>query len=283
MAGLLDFIQGASKGFWAGNLGAPVDMATLALNGLIAGGGYAGHKLGLLSTPPELIEKPVGGSEWIADKMRGAGLLSDAPGSTADNYGQVAGGLLGPVVAAKSPQIASGLLRAADNVAIPSTLNKQAGVVMFGKGSNIEDARSFAKKVQSLDKSLSPVIEEANGGSVYVTVQKLPLTKAGELAKRGRPTDLGFKARFADHPSYWGNTISSDPFTQNTVDDVIAAMQPYVSRNPMDSPKTRRIARFDPSLRLGSIEEQALNENVLKNGGGVRYDTINKTPFSMLP
>lgn len=71
MAGLLDFLQGASKGFWAGNLGAPVDMAALAANGLIAAGGYAGHKLGLLQTPPGLIEKPVGGSEWIADKMRG--------------------------------------------------------------------------------------------------------------------------------------------------------------------------------------------------------------------
>lgn len=70
MAGLLDFVQGANKAFWAGNLGAPIDMATLALNGLIAGGGYAGHKIGLLSTPPGLIENPVGGSEWLADKMR---------------------------------------------------------------------------------------------------------------------------------------------------------------------------------------------------------------------
>ena len=130
MAGLLDFIQGASKGFWAGNLGAPVDMATIALNSLIAGGGYAGHKVGLLSTPPALIEKPVGGSEWIAEKMRGVGLLQDNPGSQADAYGQVAGGLLGPVVAAKSPQIASGLLQAADNLSAPTQLNKQAGVTM---------------------------------------------------------------------------------------------------------------------------------------------------------
>lgn len=129
MAGLLDFLQGASKGFWAGNLGAPVDMAALAANGLIAAGGYAGHKLGLLQTPPGLIEKPVGGSEWIADKMRGAGLLQDSPGSAADAYGQVAGGLLGPVVAAKSPQIARGLLQAADNLAAPTQLNKQAGVI----------------------------------------------------------------------------------------------------------------------------------------------------------
>ena len=129
MAGLLDFVQGANKAFWAGNLGAPIDMATLALNGLIAGGGYAGHKIGLFSTPPGLIENPVGGSEGLADKMRGAGLLQDNPGSQADAYGQVAGGLLGPVVAAKSPQIASGLLQAADNLSAPTQLNKQAGVI----------------------------------------------------------------------------------------------------------------------------------------------------------
>ena len=130
MAGLLDFMQGVNKGFWAGNLGSPVDMTTLALNGLIAGGGYAGHKMGLLQTPPDLIEKPVGGSEWIADKMRGAGLLQDNPGSQADAYGQVAGGLLGPVVAAKSPQIANGLLRASANLSAPTALNKQSGVIL---------------------------------------------------------------------------------------------------------------------------------------------------------
>lgn len=144
--GLLDqahsFAQGASKGFWAGNLGAPVDMATLAVNGLIAGGGYAGHKLGLLDTPPSLIEKPVGGSEWIADKMRGVGLLKDNPGSTADTYGQVAGGLLGPLIAAKSPQIANGLLRASANLSAPTALNPQAGKVLVG---------SRAEKMAAMD------------------------------------------------------------------------------------------------------------------------------------
>ena len=126
-----DLFQGVNKGFWAGGAGAPVDTLTLALNALIAGGGYVGHKAGLLNTPPDLIEKPVGGSEWIADKMRSGGLLQDNPGSTADNIGNVLGGLLGPVTAAKAPQIARGLLQGGENLASPRTLNPQTGAIVW--------------------------------------------------------------------------------------------------------------------------------------------------------
>ena len=104
---LQELSQGVSKGFWADGLGGPVDLITTLANLGIAGAGYAGHKSGLLSQPIPLIEKPVGGSDWIAEKMRSAGILGDNPGSTADNYGRVLGGLLSPVVQAKAPQIAS--------------------------------------------------------------------------------------------------------------------------------------------------------------------------------
>jgi len=109
---LEDLTQGVSRGFWADGLGGPVDMIATLANLGIAGGGYAGHKLGLLSQPPELIQNPTGGSEWIAQKMRSAGLLNDNPGSTADNYGRVAGGLLAPLTAARAPQIANALQQA---------------------------------------------------------------------------------------------------------------------------------------------------------------------------
>ena len=107
---LADAAQGASRGFWAGNFGAPVDLVTMLANLGLAGGGYAAHKLGLVAQPPALIDSPVGGSDWIAAKMRSAGLLADNPGSPADAWGAAAGGLLGPVTAAYSPQIARGLL-----------------------------------------------------------------------------------------------------------------------------------------------------------------------------
>lgn len=128
---LQQFGQGASKGFWAGGAGAPVDLLTLALNALIAGGGYVGHKTGALSSPPDLIEKPVGGSEWIAQKMREAGLLQDSPGTWGDALGGVAGNLAGPLAAAKAPQIARGLLQAEANAMAPATLNKQTGAIVW--------------------------------------------------------------------------------------------------------------------------------------------------------
>lgn len=128
---LQSFGQGASKGFWAGGAGAPVDMLTLALNALIAGGGYLGHKTGALQAPPDLIEKPIGGSEWIAQKMRDAGLLQDSPGTWADALGGVAGNIVGPLAAAKAPQIARGMLQAGENAMAPATLNKQTGAIVW--------------------------------------------------------------------------------------------------------------------------------------------------------
>lgn len=127
-----ELLGGTTRGAVAGGMGAPVDAATLALNALLAGGGYAGHKMGLLQSPPGLIENPVGGSEWIAGKMRGMGLLNDTPGTTADNWGIALGGLLGPLTAAKAPQIARGLLHGADNLAAPERLSKQAGAIRMG-------------------------------------------------------------------------------------------------------------------------------------------------------
>ena len=100
---ITDALQGASRGFWAGNLGAPVDLVTMLANLGLAGGGYAAHKLGLVAQPPALIDSPVGGSDWIAAKMRSAGLLADNPGSTADNWGAAA-----PEVARAGPRLAGG-------------------------------------------------------------------------------------------------------------------------------------------------------------------------------
>ena len=98
---LQQFGQGTSRGFWAGGLGAPADMGNALLNLLIAGGGYAGHKAGLLDRPPDLLGPPVGGSEWIAERMRRGGLLADTPGSAADTAGNFAGGLLGLLAGVK--------------------------------------------------------------------------------------------------------------------------------------------------------------------------------------
>lgn len=275
----------ANRGMVAGTLGAPVDMATQAANLGIAGAGYLGHKAGLLSTPPELIESRnvPGSSEWIGQKMQNVGAVS----ANRNPVAEAGMGLLSPV-AFNVAQKAGGLLanvemRAAENAAKPSTLRMagQRGVLRYGEGSNLEDAQAFASKVPEIGPGLSAKINQDKGGSVYVTVQKVPLTKAGLPAKNRAPSAVDFKARFADHPSYWGSTISSDPFTQNTIDDALQMLRFKLSRNLADAPVVSR-SQFDPATGAGRVEKVRLHENVYKNGGGERWDPVEVAPFTFL-
>lgn len=132
--GLLD---AANRGWIAQTFGAPVDMATQAVNLGIAGAGYLGHKAGLLKQPPALLDavSVPGSSEWIGQKMQNAGMVSPERNPIAE-----AGmGLLSPV-AFKGAQKVGGLLanaemKAAENLASPSTmpLRAQRGAVMAAK------------------------------------------------------------------------------------------------------------------------------------------------------
>ena len=71
-------LDAANRGMVANTLGGPVDLATTLTNLGIAGAGYVGHKTGLLSQPPELIDprNVPGSSEWIGQKMQNAGMVS---------------------------------------------------------------------------------------------------------------------------------------------------------------------------------------------------------------
>jgi hypothetical protein len=73
--GAMDAIN---RGAVAGALGAPVDMANTALNLGKAAVGYLGNKAGVLSADqmPQLIDNPVGGSEYIGNQMRRFGMVS---------------------------------------------------------------------------------------------------------------------------------------------------------------------------------------------------------------
>lgn len=124
----------ANRGMVAGSLGAPVDLATTLTNLLIAGGGYVGHKTGLLSQPPDLIDSRnvPGSSEWIGQKMQNAGAVSPNRNALAE-FGM---GLLSPV-AFKGAQKMGGLLynvesNALANAAKPSTMRMktQRGAIM---------------------------------------------------------------------------------------------------------------------------------------------------------
>lgn len=171
---LQQFGQGTSRGFWAGGLGAPADMGNALLNLLIAGGGYAGHKAGLLAQPPDLLGPPVGGSEWIADHMRRGGLLADTPGSTADTLGNFTGGLLG-LLAGTRPDVrkpVNALLRLAET----PTNGKIAGLlsdVRASKTPSIYDPKPIAQRPFHDDYPQS--IAGSDGSRITTDIDGRPL------------------------------------------------------------------------------------------------------------
>lgn len=112
MAGLLDFLQGASNSA-ASNVSAPVDGIAWLL-----------RKAGL-----PVPDAPMGGSDWMAQK----GLTREPQSRNMGLLGEAIGGIAPIVAAAKAPQIAKGLLQMGENAAIPQTLSKEAGVIKAGE------------------------------------------------------------------------------------------------------------------------------------------------------
>lgn len=114
MAGLLDFIQGASNAA-AGTVSGPVDLLSYGL-----------RKAGV-----PLPAAPFGGSQW----MRNVGLMREPQDRTAGLLGESLGNVLPIVAAAKAPQIAGGLLQMGENMRAPMPMNAatrgQAGAIVY--------------------------------------------------------------------------------------------------------------------------------------------------------
>lgn len=152
--GLLD---AANRGMVANSLGSLVDLSTNVANLGIAGAGYIGHKTGLLSQPPELIDSRnvPGSSEWIGQKMQNAGMVSPNRNALAE----LGMGLLSPV-AYKGAQRVGGLLynveqNALANLAKPSTMTMQGQRGIFaGEWAQTAD-KAKLKAAQELDAKKS--------------------------------------------------------------------------------------------------------------------------------
>lgn len=211
----------ANRGMVAGTLGAPVDMATQAANLGIAGVGYLGHKTGLLSTPPELLDSRnvPGSSEWIGQKMQNVGAVS----ANRNPVAEMGMGLLSPV-AFKAAQKAGGLLaraemKAAENAAKPSTL-RQAGQ---------RGAIVWHGSPHKFDKFDSSKIGTGEGAQAYG--HGLYLAESPDVAKNyqaalGRPDGAGLTK--AQDVAAWAHSQGIDGVSPVSVlSDEIARLENY--------------------------------------------------------
>jgi hypothetical protein len=150
-----NFMTAANRGLVGMTLGAPVDIVNMATNLGIAGYGYLGNKLGLLSPEqmPALNNEPFGGSEWIGKQMERAGIIGDNRNLPAEI---IAGSVLPfgfNALEARIPQMVRGLDQLAANYNALDDLNTgqymgQRGAVKI-KGGNWVTG--------SVDEALNPL------------------------------------------------------------------------------------------------------------------------------
>jgi hypothetical protein len=104
-------LDAANRGGVAGTLGAPVDIATMAMRPF----GYN-------------VEKPVMGSEWLGQKMQDAGMVSPERNAIAELLSSV-------VVPSGMAKAGAGMFNveqnALRNLAAPATMNKEAGAIVW--------------------------------------------------------------------------------------------------------------------------------------------------------
>lgn len=173
--GLLD---AGNRGAVAGLLGGPVDMATMLMRPL----GYN-------------VEKPVGGSEWIGQKMQDAGFVSP-------NRNPLAEALASFAVPAAANRLAPLLFNAeqaaAANLAKPAPMNfgmrgQFGGVKIGGEMAKIDEATGLplnadgtvtvyhhTSKANAEAIAKQRALKSAGEPSVYLTTEKNPVTGYGD-------------------------------------------------------------------------------------------------------
>lgn len=221
---LANALTSVNRGAVAGTLGAPVDLANTLLNMGKAGVGYIGNKTGLLdaSQMPMIDDSPVGGSDWIAEKMQQAGLISNYRNPTAE---ALAGGLLAPAtgaaVQARAPQIARGLLQMQENAAAPSSMAQQGqrGMIRIDGRGQAPESRA---DVNRLSDRLQGLLEEAGAG---FNQDKSRLSPARYFSV-DTPQAETLKVRISDHHDvHGGNDFSVDPTAATTFEEMLSGLR----------------------------------------------------------
>ncbi|VTU36971.1 hypothetical protein [Variovorax sp. PBL-E5] len=141
--GLLD---AANRGVVGGLLGAPVDAATGVVNAGLMAGGYLGGQMGLLSADqlPQPITNPVGGSEWIGQKLQDGGFVSPNRNALAEALATAALPVAGAKVARALPVIdANSVIDMMNSGPRPGSLDSQIGAIFpAGKARYLADMRA---------------------------------------------------------------------------------------------------------------------------------------------
>lgn len=122
---ITNYLRGLGRGLTADVVGGPVDLATQATNLGIAGGGYLAHKLGLVKTPPDLIDPrnvPLS-SDWFAKNtpLEGNGTEYD--------LGRLTPAVVGVARALMNPEVTTQALRKT-----PSPASQQGALYLGRNG-----------------------------------------------------------------------------------------------------------------------------------------------------
>lgn len=191
---LIDVAQGANNSA-ASTVSAPVDAIAWALR-------KAGAPIG---------DQPFGGSEW----MRAHGLTAEPQNQNAGYIGEALGSVMPTVVAAKAPQIAGALVQAGRNLAVPTALGKQAGMIRIPGRGQIPETRS---EVNRLADRLGGLLDDV--GAPYV-VDKSRISPARYFNLDSPVTGENFKVRISDHINKHGADISVDPHSGSTFEEAL--------------------------------------------------------------
>ena len=200
------FMDAVNRGAVGAALGAPVDMVNSLLNLGKAGYGYVGNKTGLLSADqmPELIDNPVGGSEYIGNQMRRLGVVSPNRNALAEG---LAGFLpMSPSTSAKAVAAigAGGLMPGVDAAATvwhgsPHKFDRfDSSKIGTGEGAQAYGHGLYVAEDPRVAQSYKDALGAGRGDRDEDTIARLLDAYNGDAAKAS--AELDRRAQYANIP-----------------------------------------------------------------------------------
>jgi len=263
--------RGINLGSTSGLLGGPVDMATMLLNnpGLL-------HP-GLLGVKGLGIKDPVGGSKWIEQKLQGQGLLPKRQGNWQEGVGELASTFVNPMTAAAvaGPKLYAAEQRAIENAMAPTTLNKQAGAIVwhgsphkFDKFDSSKIGTGEGKQQQGIGSYLA---ESQTVGQKYADKEAWKRgMDSGYLYKVDVPDSMLSSMAAHDLPLSAQSEKVRKAVGQMLDSDSIDALRKYHGwENPNDAP----FSAVMDALEIAKGNNRAGTSEALRQAGipGIRY------------